>query len=46
MWHGHTASPHDAKATMPAKDPGVKTRVPITWFDGNGWKPTKVHQLK
>lgn len=47
LWIGNGGEPNkNAVGTISAKDTGQIYRVYLDWIDGEGWKPTKLEQLK
>ncbi|WP_035097756.1 YrrS family protein [Anoxybacteroides tepidamans] len=46
VWFIGNNGPNKAVATVSPKDKSVKYRVYIEWVENQGWKPTKVQQLK
>ncbi|RDI44078.1 YrrS family protein [Falsibacillus pallidus] len=43
---GNGGSPDSSVGTVASKDQTQKYRVFLQWVDGEGWKPTKVQELK
>ncbi|WP_176458878.1 YrrS family protein [Caldifermentibacillus hisashii] len=47
LWIGNGGEPNkNAVGTISTKDTGLIYRVYLDWVDGEGWKPTKLEQLK
>lgn len=47
LWIGNGGEPNkNAIGTISTKDTGLIYRVYLDWVDGEGWKPTKLEQLK
>lgn len=47
LWIGNGGEPNkNVIGTISTKDTGQIYRVYLDWYDGEGWKPTKMEQLK